>query len=104
MTHWTAPCSAGTWVRHLHPGPDGLCPVQGRRVQDVFRGDLRQYRPLYTIDYLPGETTDTVAGMVISHDYAHYQRLPQVDGRYFIITSMPVDTHVASAVLEAYCE
>jgi transposase len=71
------------------------------RVQAIFQDDLRQYRSLYTIDLLAGEDEGSVAGMAVSQDRGGYERLRALDGRYFIITSMP-ETYDADRVLEAY--
>ena len=77
-----------------------LAYAQGR-VRDVFHGDLRQYRPLCTIDFFPGEEEGSVAAMALSQDRAGYERLRALDGRYPIITSMP-QSYDADRVLEAY--
>ena len=71
------------------------------RIQAIFQGDLRQYRQLYAFEFLPGDDEGSVAAMVISQNRACYDRMRALDGRYFIITSMPQTTD-ADAVLEAY--
>ena len=71
------------------------------RLNDAFQGELRQYRSLYTIDFVLGEQEGSVVAMAVSQDRAVYARLVALDGRYFIITSMP-ETYTADAVLEAY--
>ena len=73
-----------------------------KQVEAVFSGDLRQYRRLYAIDYLPGEEEGTTVGMVIAQDIRSYERLRELDGRYFIITSLPEASYDASAILECY--
>jgi len=72
------------------------------RVQDIFQGDLRQYQKMYTFEFFPDEGEGTVAAMAYSQDLACYERMRALDGRYFIITSMPPDTYDADHVLEAY--
>ena len=71
------------------------------QVQGLFHGELRQYRPLYAFEFLPGEEQGSVAGMVLSQDRVVYDRMRALDGRYFIITSMP-PSYTADAVLDAY--
>lgn len=71
------------------------------RVEAVFSGELRQYRLLYTIELLPGEEDDSVTAMAVGMDVGAYREREGLDGRYFIITSMP-DDYGADRVLEAY--
>ena len=71
------------------------------RVEAVFSGELRQYRPLYAIELIGGEEADSVTAMAVAMQMDAYRDRAALDGRYFIITSMPQD-YGADQVLEAY--
>ena len=72
------------------------------RVEHVFRGDLRQYRRLYSIEYLAGDEAHTLASIAISQKLDEYRRSQELDGRYLIITSIPQERQDASTVIEYY--
>ncbi len=73
-----------------------------QQVEKFFEGERRRYRRCYSIEYREGTEENSVEGMVFSLSLAEFGRLRELDGRYFIITALPKETHDALTILNYY--